>query len=802
VNSLKIGVLITIISNLVLADGFVIFPPPYLTPLSVKYHKVECSINDGIATTTVDQEFVNNLDYSVTGGRYVFPVPVGAVIDQFKVMVNGELKTATVMSKDSARSFFIDAVKKSNQATLLEYTGNNAYTLEIGSLEPGSSRRIQISYIEVLDKIDGLSRYLYPLNTEKFSRQLIDTVSINVKISNSSPVTSVYSPSFAVGIERLSDKQVSVSYSSTLSRPDRDFELFYKLSDDAISLHLFPFKKVGEDGYFLMLITPKFVQPESENEKNAKDILFTIDRSGSMAGTKIAQARDALRFCINRLLPEDFFNIVAFDNTISSNATELLPATSANISQALAFVQSVTDQGSTDIEKALRTSLQRMVSNNDPHYCIFLTDGQPTSGVTDIATISTLVNEANNSNTRIFSVGFGFDVNTVLIDKISMDNGGYPLYCSPDQSIEQVISELYQRIESPVMTSPVLSIPPVITTWDILPQRLPDLFNGSQLVLCGRYRGAGRSTVSLSGVVGNKFDTLSYSTDFPDSSIDYSFVPRLWATQKIASLMAEIKIQKLTGDNLQQLVDSVTSLSLEFGIVTPYTSALFVNNGSSSAWVGGLQQGSGKSANESSNYMQGMMQNTNADQTMIADTSTISYLIAPKANQMQNVNNKLFLYTSQNVWRDVTLDTTASLDTIYYGSEEYFALAIQNQDLLELLTVGNQAAFNYAGKNYLILDQRSTATKPMTSSNNKTAGISRLSVVQSANQVCFHLNSAKIGNRLELFTVDGRNIAKLLFNNSGKAIFEKSGKLAIPSGIVIAVFNRNGKKIVSKFSVW
>ena len=92
---LKRSLLVLLLASALLADGFVIFPPPSLTPLSVKYHKVNCDIDNGVATTTIDQEFVNNLEDGLTGGRYVFPVPRGAVIDQFKVIVDGEAKTAT-----------------------------------------------------------------------------------------------------------------------------------------------------------------------------------------------------------------------------------------------------------------------------------------------------------------------------------------------------------------------------------------------------------------------------------------------------------------------------------------------------------------------------------------------------------------------------------------------------------------------------------------------------------------------------------------------------------------------------------
>jgi Ca-activated chloride channel homolog len=703
---------ILIFASLLFADGFIIFPLPNPTPLYVKYHKVNCSIDNGVATTVIDQEFVNPLTDELAKGTYVFPVPKNAAITGFSVVVDGVAKQATTMSKTEAREFFITALKNSQQASLLEYTQNEAISLEIGNVGPGVSRRIRISYVEVLPKIDGLSKYLYPLNTEKYSMRLIDTVSIIVKIGNSTPITSVFSPSFPIIVERAGQTTVTASYSASRARPDRDFELYYKLSEEALSFHMFPFKQGGEDGYFLMLMTPQFVKDTSAAATVAKDMVFTIDRSGSMAGVKIQQARDGLTYCVNRLLPEDFFSIVMFNHNVSSNAPELQSAAAANIPAALDYVRAITADGNTDIAQALTTSLSKLKEGDRPHYLIFLTDGQPTSGVIDNNQISVLVNAANTNGARIFSVGFGFDVNTVLVDKISMDNGGYPLYCNPDQNIEQVIGDLYKRIEAPILTSPVISLASgagAVSTYGISPEKLPDLFSGSEIALYGRYKGSGEAAVSLAGRVKDKMDTMVFKAVFPDSSALYSFVPRLWATQHISRLMGRIKLQTMTQENLAPLIDSVKALSIAYGIVTPYTSQLFAPTGSAS-WSGALQTSSGKSANDASNFMQGMQQNSNAAQTVVADTNALPYTVAPQVNQIQNAGNKAFVYSSGNIWRDASYDSTKSSDTIYYASDEYFALADQSPELLELLSVGNQTAFNYQGQNFLVLDTNRIVT--------------------------------------------------------------------------------------------
>ncbi len=799
---IKTGLFILLTTSLLLADGFVVFSLPNPTPLYVKYHRVNCTIDNGVATTVIDQEFVNPLTDELAGGTYVFPVPKNAAITGFSVVVDGVARQATAMSKAEARDFFASAIKNSRQASLLEYTQNDAISLAIGTIGPNASRKVRITYVEVLQKNDGLSKYLYPLNTEKYSMRLIDTVSIIVKITNATPITTVFSPSFPIMVERTDPTSVTASYSAIKARPDRDFELYYKLSDEALSFHVFPYKQGTEDGYFLALLTPQFKKDTAAQKTVAKDMVFTIDRSGSMAGVKIQQARDGLTYCINRLLPEDFFTIVMFNHAVSSNGQEL-QAAGATVPAALDYVRAISADGNTDIALALTTSLSRIKESPRPHYVIFLTDGQPTSGTTDNGQISALVNAANTNFSRIFSVGFGFDVNTVLIDKISMDNGGYPLYCNPDQNIEQVISDLYKRIAAPILTAPAISIGSSggVGAYGMSPEKLPDLFSGSELAVYGRYKGGGDAPVVLTGMIGDAPDTLAFSAAFPDTATQYSFVPRLWATQLIARLMTRIKLQTMTRENLAPLIDSVKSLSLAYGIVTPYTAQVFTAQGSSS-WGGALQTSSGKSANDASNYMQGMQQNSNASQTMVADTNAVPYTVAPQINQIQNAGTKAFVFSIDSIWRDASFDSTKPSDTVFYASDEYFTLASQSPDLLKLLSVGSRTAFNYQGQNYVVLEGgASTAVRePGGHARMVSAKSAGFSVACKGGTVLFTGLSGACAGSITVYSASGSVIATIPVKPSDHAaMWENTHESG--SGAFVAVYRNNRLKDIKKFTL-
>jgi hypothetical protein len=270
--------------------------------------------------------------------------------------------------------------------------------------------------------------------------------------------------------------------------------------------------------------------------------------------------------------------------------------------------------------------------------------------------------------------------------------------------------------------------------------------------------------------------------------------------------MIKIKLQTLTKENLDPLVDSVKTLSLAYGIITPFTSSLFLSNGSSALLAADLQTASGKSANSSSNYMQDMRQNSNASQTVVADTNSVSYLVAPQTNQLQNAGNKLFVYSSGNVWKDVTLDTNQVSDTVYYGSDKYFELAAKNPEILDFLAVGNQTAFNYSGRNYLILDNRAaTAINPVQSGYAITRNKSSSLIVRTRDKtVTFTLKSAVKNDFIDIYTISGVKRAHIIFSNPGSVtlqISKSDGHSAFVPGLYIAVCKSNGARFIERFSI-
>jgi Ca-activated chloride channel family protein len=407
-------------------------------------------------------------------------------------------------------------------------------------------------------------------STRKFSAQPIESVTISVEIQSSTPIRAVYSPSHEVGVSRESDQHVLVGYEAANVLPDTDFALYYSLGE-AEAFHLLSFRDPGDsadpDGFFMVLLAPRI---NTIDQVIPKDLLLVLDRSGSMDGEKFQHAQEAARFILDNLNQGDRFNLVTFSTGVEMYASGLRPDSEA--AEARRWLDGLRAEGSTDINRALLEAAA-MVDPERSTYLIFLTDGLPTEGVTDSPSI--LTNFENNApdNMRLFAFGVGYDVDTILLDTLSQDHHGRSTYVQPGMKLDEILSSFYAGISTPVLTSLDLDFGD-ITTYDLYPYPLPDLFAGSQVVLLGRYRGSGETDITLVGEVNGERQTFTFTDQefvkkSPTNSLESS-IPRLWATRKVGYLLNQIRLEGAS----QEIIDQIVRLSIRYGIVTPYTSYL------------------------------------------------------------------------------------------------------------------------------------------------------------------------------------------------------------------------------------
>src|SRR2546423_1569057 len=371
---------------------------------------------------------------------------------------------------------------------LLKCAAPNLSQASIFPTPPHSDKKLELTYAQVLKAEGGTVAYRYPLGTGRQIVPSIGTVSGRVEIEGREAVRNVYSPSHEIEVARKGVRQARVSFESKPGAEPQDFQLFYTLSDADFGMTLLTYREPGKQGYFLLTISPK--DDVAEAEYAAKDIVFVLDTSGSMAEEgKMEKARAALLYGVRILRPQDRFNVISFSGEDHLMERELINADDQGRKRGEAFVNSLRPAGGTNINQALQTALHQFDSSNRPRILVFLTDGLPTVGDTNVAHIVENAREARPQGVRLFTFGVGYDVNTALLDKLAAENGGVADYVEPKEDLEVKVSNFFAKINYPVLTDLKLDMAGVETDL-VYPRSLPDLFRGSQLTMIGRHRNA------------------------------------------------------------------------------------------------------------------------------------------------------------------------------------------------------------------------------------------------------------------------------------------------------------------------
>jgi Ca-activated chloride channel family protein len=380
----------------------------------------------------------------------------------------------------------------------------------------------------------------------------------------------VYSPSHGATVQRAGEHDATVKMELRDVVPTADFRLIYTLAEGALGASVLSYRPTdSEDGYFLLLASPQVKAADAK--PLPKTVVFVLDRSGSMSGKKIEQAKKALQFVLNNLREGDTFNIVTYDDRIESFKPELQRFTKETRAEASRFVENIQPGGSTNIDSALKTALAMLSDESRPSYVLFLTDGLPTAGEQREPAIADNCRNANKLRARVFVFGVGFDVNARLLDRLSGGNGGTSEYVRPDEDIEASVSRFYAKLTSPVLTGIHIDL----ANTDVnrtYPRDIPDLFEGGQLIWVGRYRQPAKTTVRVSGKVGGDSRSFEFPAELAgsDRGVSYDFVERIWVMRRIGFIIDQIDLH---GQN-KELTEELVALSTKYGILTPYTSFL------------------------------------------------------------------------------------------------------------------------------------------------------------------------------------------------------------------------------------
>ncbi|MEK6302697.1 MAG: VIT domain-containing protein [Acidobacteriota bacterium] len=685
-------------------------PHPMPRVLNIKSVKITTRIDSQVATTKVEQVFENDSPYRLEGS-YFFPIPESASISDFAIYDGEKRMAAEIVEKDKARRIYNEIVRRQIDPGLLEYVGKDLFQASVFPIEPRSTKKIELTYSQVLKNEGGTVSYRYELGSgRRIQTQPIREIAASVEIVSPIDLKNVFSPSHKLSVTKDGERRVRLSFEGKGEASQKDFLLYYSLSEKDFGVSLLTHREPGKDGYFLMLISPK--SNIGDEERVSKDIVFVLDTSGSMSGEKIDKAKAALKFGVESLSPRDRFNIISFSGEDHLMKASLVEAGAAGKQAGLKFIENLRAEGGTNINDALVTAFKQFQSGDRPAMIVFLTDGLPTVGPTDVSQIVRNAGEANRAKVRLFSFGVGYDVNTSLLDKLAAENRGTSDYIEPQEDLEVKVSNFFARVNYPVLSDLKLDFGGVET--DLMyPRTLGDLFKNSQLVIVGRYKNnVNAATVRLTGKIGSREAVFSFAKQsFPEERSDNPFLGRLWATRRVGYLLEQVR---LNGEN-RELKDEIIQLGTRYGIVTPYTSFLVTEDMKDIGMRRDMPPADRRRLNEMAKVAP-LAGSVHGRATIPSGESAVVYAQAEREmkesatigspesyfTSVRTVADKTFQLKSEE-WIDTEFkDSLMPKVEVQFGSDEFFNLIAKEPKLAEFFSLGKKVTVVFKGKVYRV----------------------------------------------------------------------------------------------------
>ena len=560
------------------------FAPRHEKAVEITKVDVLIDIVEVTATTSIEIHLANRTPHRQEA-ELILPVPDGAVVRGFAYDGPSGQITAQVLPREEAKRIYESLVSRIRDPALVEFVGYNLIQSSVFPVEANGKQTVRITYEHLLDVDGPRVDYVLP-RTESLQYAVPWTVTARIKAAR--PVSTVYSASHKLEMERVGEREVTVKITDEATKEPGPFRLSYLLQEDGVTASMFayPDKKVG-GGYFLLLAgLPADMTGESTAATLKREVTLVIDRSGSMRNEKLEQVKEAALQTIAGLREGEAFNIILYSNSVQWFSPKPVIKSDATERAAQRYIEGITATGGTNIYDALQAVLSQQPTEGMLPIVLFLTDGLPTVGQTAEAVIRDLVAKSNPHKRRVFTFGVGFDVNAPLLERIAAESRGRVEFVLPKEDVEVKVGRVFKQLSGPVLADPELRVTDrdgdaaIGRTRDILPEKLPDLFEGDRLILLGQYVGEEPVTFKITGNFFGKQRTFQFAFDFDKTSAKNGFVPRLWASRKIAELIDAVRqigadpAASVNDPKTKELIDEIVRLSTEFGILTEYTAFL------------------------------------------------------------------------------------------------------------------------------------------------------------------------------------------------------------------------------------
>ena len=579
----------------------------YRSPLSSRYEAVPLVHTDValdvrglVAAATVTQQYVNNTNEPIEA-VYVFPLPHDAAIYDMEIGIGNRVIRSVIREREEAKRTYEAAKSEGKRAALVEEERPNIFTASVANLMPGDHVDVRLRYVEPLRWEESRVRLVFPMlvgpryipgadavghdgtgwaadsdavpdasritppvrNPETRSGH---DISLSVDLDAGFEFASIKSVSHEITVRRLADGRQHIEIASGATIPNKDFVLEVQQGESTqpkTALFLSPEPNSSET-HFLLTAFPPTVQA---TKRVPVEMLYMIDISGSMSGTSIQQAREALLQALDRLTPADRFGILAFNHSYYEFASEPLRATAESVAAARRYVEGLKASGGTEMLPALTHVMQKPETPGYVRHIVLLTDGDLGN---EEQIFSALRHDLGGA--RLYTVAIGSAPNFFLATKMAQFGRGSFTHIADISEIRAQMGRLLETIESPVLTNVRLSFEGVELA-EVYPQRLPDLFLRQPLLIFGRISQGRKGTVHLTAHAGDQPYEASFAFDTSRASF-HPGITTLWARQRAEDLM---DVWRASDEDARANVRaSVISHAIRYRLVTRFTSLVAV----------------------------------------------------------------------------------------------------------------------------------------------------------------------------------------------------------------------------------
>ncbi|NXU52036.1 ITIH4 inhibitor, partial [Turnix velox] len=547
---------------------------------------VDCKVTSRFAHTVVISKIVNQANES-REATFEVELPKTAFITNFSMSIDGQVYPGVIKEKAAAQEEYDTAVSRGQSSGLVKITGKSLEQFHVSvSIAAASKVTFELVYEELLKRQLGNFELLIKVHP----KQLVKHFQIDVHIFEPQGIRFLETDSTFMTNELSealtkvqNETKAHILFKPTIDQQKINPELNETLlnGDFVVRYDVKRGAAAGDiqivNGYFVHYFAPR------EMPVFPKNVVFVIDRSGSMAGRKIEQTKYALLKILQDLSPEDHFSFIIFNSKVVEWKSSLLQAITENVMRAAGFVETLSASGGTDISQALLRAVSALdkaqgLPERSVSMIILLTDGQPTAGERNVEVIQENVQKAVNGKYALFCLGFGFDVSYKFLEKMALSNGGIArrIYENADAALQ--LQGFYQEVATPILMKIEMQYPENAIE-GLTKNNFKLFFEGSEIIVSGKISNElellpveikAQSHIS-DLTLKEEANVKEKEQVFRNQSYIFGdFLERLWAYLTIQQLLE--KSVSAQEEDQRTLEAQALELSLQYSFVTPLTS--------------------------------------------------------------------------------------------------------------------------------------------------------------------------------------------------------------------------------------